>query len=363
MVKRTVLNISNVKGVTEMRLYGCIGSTFRDGITAKAFSDEFSKVDIAGKAVNLRINSPGGEIYDGIAIFNQVRNSKANVSIYIDGIAASMATVIALSGKKLYMSKFARFMTHKASGGIQGDSEDMKNYAIQLDALETTIAGIYAQKTGLTIDQAKAKYLVKGVDRWISAKEALDEKIIDGIYDLKADAPPTNEIEPMNLFNYFNKHLNIKNDTNMKELLIELLGLDPNASDNDVVAAVKALVNEQETTTTKVTNMLTLAKKSGKIDAEKESLYTELAKSNPQFVIDKLFAESLKPMPLPKELNIMRMINEASARENGVNNTNELGGKPKSQWGLNEYRRFAPKELETNPRLYKQLLEKEGFFE
>jgi len=354
MKGNSFFNITTTDAVSEIRLYGSIGGYFRDGITSKAFADEFKKVDVAGKEVHLRINSPGGEIYDGIAIFNTIQQSKANVSIYIDGIAASMASVIALAGKRLYMSRLSRFMTHKATGGVSGDAEDMKNYASQLEQLETIMATIYAQKTGLTIEQAKEKYLKKGLDRWISAQEALDEKIIDGIYDLNKAAPPANEFAPMNLWNFYNEQL-LNNDTIMKEELITLLGCNANASDTAIIQAVKALVEVKSNMTTNVTAMIALAKQRGKIDKEKEDLYTMVAKDNPQFVMDKLFEEGLK-LQTPV-LNLQKLIEQGNAEEQQAHGNK----KPKNQWTLDDYRKFAPAEL-TN-ELYNTLIKKEGLNE
>lgn len=356
MLNNHFFNITVTNAITEIRLYGGIGGYTRNGITSKAFADEFKKVDIAGKELHLRINSPGGEIYDGIAIFNTIQQSKANVSIYIDGIAASMASVIALAGKKLYMSRLSRFMTHRATGGVNGDAEDMKNFAIQLEELENTMASIYARKTGLNIEQAKERYLQKGYDRWISAQEALDEKIIDGIYDLDKAIPPTNEIVPVNLWNYYNKHLTINIDTIMKEQLIQLLGCNPNASDTAILNAVKELVDIKLTNVNKVTSMIALAKQRGKIDAEKESLYTMIAKENPDFVFDKLFDESMLP---PPPINLMSLIVDDRKSE-VTNGLQENTQKPKKDWGLEDYRKFAPNELIANNKLYNDLLTKEG---
>ena len=97
-------------------LYGDIGE-YSD-VTAAAIVRELMEAEASGKRIDVRINSNGGDVYTGIAIFNALRGSKADIHIYVDGIAASMASVIALCGKPVEMSKYARLMLHSVSGGV-----------------------------------------------------------------------------------------------------------------------------------------------------------------------------------------------------------------------------------------------------
>ena len=115
--------------------------------------------------------------------------SDADITIYIDGVAASMASVIALCGKPVYMSQYARLMLHNPYGGCYGNKEEMKAVAEQLEALEDTLADMYASKTGKTREEIKDAYF-DGKDHWITAKEAREMGFIDGIYDIdeKVDA-------------------------------------------------------------------------------------------------------------------------------------------------------------------------------
>ena len=97
-------------------LYGDIGDSYGT-VSSGQIARELLAAEAAYKSIDVRINSNGGEVYTGIAIFNALRNSKADIRIFVDGIAASMASVIALCGKPVQMSKYARLMLHSVSGG------------------------------------------------------------------------------------------------------------------------------------------------------------------------------------------------------------------------------------------------------
>lgn len=192
-----VVNAAPENKTAEILLYGYIGG---DDVVALDFVRELRALEKTCDLINIRINSVGGSIFDGFAIFNAIRAAKCNVDTYIDGIAASMASVIALAGRKCYMSKVARYMSHRASGGCFGNADELRTNAELLEGLESDISNIYAARTGLTPEEAKAKYLPVGKDRWITAQEALSEKIIDGIYDApmpELNVPQDAKVEDM----------------------------------------------------------------------------------------------------------------------------------------------------------------------
>ena len=139
--------------IAEILLYGYIG----EDVISGDFVRELKRLENVNKKINIRINSGGGSIFEGLAIFNAIKNCKAEVIGYIDGIAASMGSVIAMACKKVYMSKVAMFMTHRASGMAFGNANDMRTYAQLMETLESAICSIYAAKTGLTTEQAKQK--------------------------------------------------------------------------------------------------------------------------------------------------------------------------------------------------------------
>ncbi|HEX8460915.1 MAG TPA: head maturation protease, ClpP-related, partial [Segetibacter sp.] len=160
------VNKVNTK-TAEMLIYGFIGQY--EEIDDAEFIKDLRQLEAAYADINFRINCGGGDVYKGLAIYNSIRNSKCNTTSYVDGIAASMGAVIAASTNKTYMSKYARFMTHRVTGFCGGNSDDLRNFAIEFDNYELSIAEILANKTGLTKEAAKTKYITNK-DRWISAE-------------------------------------------------------------------------------------------------------------------------------------------------------------------------------------------------
>ena len=187
-------------------LYTTIG-TYDDCISAQQFVKELKTLELANSKVNLRINSGGGSVYEGIAIFNAIRNSRCEIDCYIDGIAASMASLIAMACKKVYMSKYARLMTHLPSGGAWGNAAELRTTADELDALTATAVLMYKGKTGLNDADVTAKFL-NGKDSWFSAAEAKKAGLIDDIYDGAAVAIPDNVTDKTALWNTYNMQLN-----------------------------------------------------------------------------------------------------------------------------------------------------------
>ncbi len=363
------LGIKEKNSHTEILIYSVIGRNFGypDGITSREFAAIFSKAESIGKPVHIRINCPGGFIHEGIAIFNIIRASKVDVYCYVDGIAASMGSVIALAGKRLYISKYGRLMTHRASGEVQGDADHMRNYANELESLETTMAEIYAEKTGLTIEDARNKYLKTGVDRWITAKQAFDEKISDGIYELNHPALPEKENKMVALWGFFNKNLSQKNQKFMLlEDLISMLNLPEDSTDSDVLKAVKTLMENSPAKETAQKALALMAGRCG-IDKEKQSLYAMAIESNPAKAFEMIFSQLVKTSEqggiMPNLLNLSDIIKNEPKSMFGQPIVTKHEGKnipAKAQWGLDEYRKYAPNELQNNDALYEELLKRGG---
>ena len=175
-------NIIPGEGCCCLLLYGEIGGEVNSGDVMR----ELLEAERSYGRIDVRINSVGGEVYTGIAIFNALRQSKADIHIYIDGIAASMASAIALCGKPVEMSRYARLMIHTVRGGCWGTKKDMADCIEQLEALEGTLCAMYAEKLGRSEEEIRSQYF-DGEDHWLSAQEALAQGFIDGIYDVESD--------------------------------------------------------------------------------------------------------------------------------------------------------------------------------
>jgi len=162
----------------EVWIYEEIGEDFwtGGGVTAKNFQKELSAIK-AGQ-IDLHINSPGGAVFDGITIYNLLKQHPANVTTYIDGIAASIASVIALAGDKIVMAENALYMIHNPSGMVMGTAKDMRTFADTLDKVGGTMVTAYAGKTGKDADTIKA---LLDAETWFTADEAKEMGFVDEI--------------------------------------------------------------------------------------------------------------------------------------------------------------------------------------
>lgn len=232
--------INQVNGTTaEILMYGYIGS---EEVNANDFTQALKKLEATCTLINLRINSGGGSIFEGLAIFNAIKNCKCDVDAYIDGLAASMASVIPLACRKIYMSKMAMLMTHRPSGAVMGNPDQLRSHADMLEQLEQTVTNIYAERTGLSIEDVKTKYL-GAADNWLNATQALDAKIIDGIYDGPAKKNITVPVAMRNEKDLINLFTNYLTETNMKQFMLtaEAMAVLSLTADADATAVNDAI--------------------------------------------------------------------------------------------------------------------------
>ncbi|MBJ8832250.1 Clp protease ClpP [Citrobacter freundii] len=147
------------------------------GVTAKQFISDLNALgDITH--INLHINSPGGDVFEGIAIFNALKTHGASITVYVDGLAASMASVIAMVGNPVIMPENTFMMIHKPFGFTGGDAKDMRAYADLLDNVESVLLPAYAQKTGKTTNEIA---VMLADETWMSGAECLAHGFADQV--------------------------------------------------------------------------------------------------------------------------------------------------------------------------------------
>lgn len=140
------------------------------------------------KNINIRINSDGGEVFEALAIYNYLKSLKANITVYIDGIAASAATIVACAGKVI-MPTNTQMMIHNPFGMVQGDSEELRSLADVLDKIKDSMISIYTEKSGL--DKVMIAEMMNN-ETWLSAQEAYSFGFCDEVID---DSPEEEEDE------------------------------------------------------------------------------------------------------------------------------------------------------------------------
>lgn len=156
------------------------------GVDAEMFVRDLKQ--ITAPKIRVRLNTPGGSVFDGMAIFNALKSHGAEIETQIDGLAASMGSVIALAGDTVKMSENAFYMIHDPFGIAVGTAEEMRKTADLLDKVGDQITSIYAKKTGLELSELGE---MMDAETWFTAEEALDAGFIDEI---------TNKVEVNNRF-------------------------------------------------------------------------------------------------------------------------------------------------------------------
>lgn len=167
------------KTTAEIYVYGNIGDRWNeDGVVASEMVRDIAALD--ADAITLRINSYGGSVTDGLAIYNALRRHPAQVHVQIDGVAISCASYLAMAGDTITMAKNAQMMIHAPWTYAGGNANDMREQADVLDRYAKAMASAYADKSGKTYDDALA-ILTDGKDHWFSADEALAEGFADAV--------------------------------------------------------------------------------------------------------------------------------------------------------------------------------------
>ena len=158
----------------EVAIYDEIGAF---GVSAKAFLDEIGALPDEQR-ITLRINSPGGSVFDAVAIYNALRRHPSGVTVWIDGIAASAASYIAMAGDEVVMPANAFLMIHDPSGMVLGTADDMRAMAEALDKIKTSLVAGYAAKSGGT-DADIAELMRK--ETWFDAEGAAALGFVDRV--------------------------------------------------------------------------------------------------------------------------------------------------------------------------------------
>ena len=170
--------IRNAGKTLELYVYDYIGG-WLGGITPQMIANdlkESGKIDV----INLRINSPGGDVFDGITIYNLLKRHPARVEVDIDGLCGSIATIIAMAGDHVRMAQNATFMVHEPSSGAFGTAEDMRKQADVLDQAKESLLDTYIAKTGGNRGHLSE---LMAAESWLRASDAREEGFVDEVTD------------------------------------------------------------------------------------------------------------------------------------------------------------------------------------
>ena len=167
--------ITAKKDNAEILIYEQIGKGWDDsGVGAKKFVEDLQALDVSN--IDLHINSPGGNVFEGNAIYNALKAHKAKINVTIDGVAASIASVIAMSGDKIEMPENAMMMLHDPSGLVIGTAKDMRKMATAMNKIKTGLVAAYHNKTGMERDEIS---VMMEDETWMTAQEAVEMGFAD----------------------------------------------------------------------------------------------------------------------------------------------------------------------------------------
>ena len=193
----------------DVHLYGDIGEgMFSDGVGAKEFNDDLKALGSIDQ-INLHVNSPGGSVFEGIAIYNMLRSHQAKVTCYVDGLAASIASVICMAGDKIVMPENAMMMIHDPWSMAIGNAEEMRKTADVMDKIKESLVMAYMGKCNLPEDEVRQ---MMSDETWMNGNDAAEMGFCDectkpmkmaaSVFDLsrykKAPQPQASIVPPVN---------------------------------------------------------------------------------------------------------------------------------------------------------------------
>jgi ATP-dependent protease ClpP protease subunit len=196
MIKFYALEKSN-DGTATIHLYDEVGAF---GAGSKEFLADLGKLD--GQHIHLRINSPGGSVVEGTAIYNALRRHQGGLTVHIDALAASMASVIAMAGAPVYIADNALLMIHNPWTVSMGDSDQLRREADLLDKLKDSLRNAYVRKTGMEADRIAE---MMDAETWLDAVEAVALGFADAIEEGVAAAATATPAQLRERFDTFAK--------------------------------------------------------------------------------------------------------------------------------------------------------------
>ncbi len=353
----------------ELRCYGRIFNG--DGMY---FIDVFGQMEKDYDAVTIRLHTYGGSVVDGNLIFNAINKSKSKVTIIVDGLAASMGAIILMAAEDVHIAENAYVMIHAPSGTASGTSQDLKNVASLLEAMEQNFIDKLEQRTGKS--RSDVEKLMIG-DHWFDANQAKAMKLVNKVIPAKKSVVSVKEPQAIGEEEVFNAYAllltekeNINNKTNnMKEQLIvafALQGVTADSSDTAIVEALKSKYLELQND--KQTAKQTIAGLKEKIktltDSQIDAVIAEYARHNNVTDAKKTV---LKQIGQTSGVGALRAVLDTGADKSKAPNITGLiesgqGGDVRSDWDWDKWQTEDPRGLEKlsqdNPDAYTELFNK-----
>lgn len=360
------MNFKYIKNISEneatILLYSQIGSSidtngcYVDGIDGNIFAYEMQYLQDNCSKINVRINSIGGSVLDGYSIVSAILNSKVPCNTYIDGLAASIAGVIAMAGKKCYMADYGTLMLHNPSGG---------NDQSVLNLVKDTLVTILSNRTKCTAEEVSK---MMDVETWLGANEAINMGLVDEIVSSNKKIKISKSESLSNMVLIYNKL--ITNKPNM-EKITNVLKLSNEANEEAIVAAIEEKDSknaELETENAELKERLQKFEDDAKAKAEAEAkeLETKAIELVENAIKEKKIAENEKDATIEMAKNNFEFVANMISKIKNVTEAVKVfdvkdivKDDKKANWNIRDFEKNDPKGLEKikneNPELYKQM--------
>jgi len=177
-MKRHGYQINAKADRAEILIYEDIGEGWLGGISAKRFVEDLNGLNVG--EINLRINSDGGSVFEGLTIYNALKRKDANINVAVDGLAASIASIIAMSGNEISMAANAFMMIHDPWTVSAGTAEDLRKTADLMDSVRENLLNVYVDRTRGEADNIST---MMAAETWMTADQAMENGFIDSITD------------------------------------------------------------------------------------------------------------------------------------------------------------------------------------
>ncbi len=317
--KKFHYEVTNQNATPEIKIYGYIGQW--DEVDYKGFQNAFRNILSTSKDMTVRMHCGGGSVYEGLAIYDLMRSSDSHITVIVEGMAASMGSIIALGGDVVKMSENGFFMMHAPKIGCSGSKEELDSALKQLAGAETRLREIYKERIGVT-DEIINEWFKPSQETWLDSAQCLSLKICDEVVTptkkrlsnaLKNIAQKT----PEQIFAAYEGEVpnEIKNQINekMKNRIISMLAaasiantLTATSEDEDFEKALSAVLAkakrcetaESELNAFKATNaqlLIDQAVQEGKIPANEKEQWLTDAVQNPELTARAISRMSSKP--------------------------------------------------------------------
>lgn len=205
------------------------------------------------------VNSEGGEVVQGCALFNYLDRTDIDVEWVIDGLAASMMAMLITNPRhKVSAARYAKLMYHRVQGSVYGNSAEVRSMAEMIDKFETSLIEMMARRMNEPVDEVRKEFFTDGLDHWMTAEEAKKRGLVDNIIEGRNIAEPAADIKSAKaVFDFYNKQLLniIKPNNNMSRAKIAKL-LNKAESEIETDEALEQAVEAQANENTRLRNEL-----------------------------------------------------------------------------------------------------------